>query len=208
MEESLVIIKPDAFEKGVCLDILERLILKFDLIRIRVVRLTEEQVREHYSHIRNISIFEDLVRFMISRNVYVMIFRGEGIISRIRAEVGTTFHAAPGTIRGDYGAESFRTLVHASDSETSACEEIKRFFGEFNLLTRNWECSMCGRVGEVVHCFAKEPMICTECGYKICPKCGGLLLSDRCSRTCGIVDYEDECTGSCIRCGWKSCGGE
>lgn len=203
MEESFVIIKPDAFEKGVCLAILERLFLKFEVTRIRFVRLTESQVREHYDHIKNIAVFEDMVRFMISRDVFIMIFKGDKVIEKIRAEVGKTFNAEPGTIRGDFGAESYRTLIHASDSRESAYEEIKRFFGEMSHLVETWQCGWCEMRGEVLNCSSSQPLMCPSCGKPICPMCGG-ALSDTCQRKCGYLLGED-CPGSCLRCDWKPC---
>lgn len=128
-EQTLVIIKPDAIKKQVYGDIIERLTREFVVVKMQTCRLTEKQIREHYAHVNHLPVFEAMVTFMLSEPVILMILEGENVIKSVRDMVGSTYNALPGTIRGDYGAESYRTLVHASDSQLSAVEEIKRFFG-------------------------------------------------------------------------------
>jgi nucleoside-diphosphate kinase len=128
-EQTLVIIKPDAIKKQVYGDIIERLTREFVVVKMQTCRLTEKQVRKHYQHVSHLPVFEDMVAFMLTEAVIIMILEGENVIKSVRDMVGSTYNALPGTIRGDYGAESYRTLVHASDSQLSAAEEIKRFFG-------------------------------------------------------------------------------
>ena len=129
LEQSLFIIKPDAMQKKVYGDIITRLMDEFVITYMQSMQLTETQVREHYAHINHLPTFDEMVEFMVSEKVIVMIVEGDKAISRVRKMVGATFNAEPGTIRGDYGAEAYRTLVHASDSRIAAEEEIRRFFG-------------------------------------------------------------------------------
>lgn len=131
LEQTLVIIKPDAIRKQIHGDIIERLTHDFAVTKMQTGRLTEKKVREHYAHVSHLPIFEDMVAFMLSEAVIIMIIEGDCAIKKIRDIVGTTYNALPGTIRGDYGTESYETLVHASDSQVSALEEIERFFGNF-----------------------------------------------------------------------------
>ena len=205
MQETLVIIKPDAFERGICLDILERLISKFELIRIRVIQLTNEQAIEHYSHLKEQPYFNEIVAFIVSRPVYVMIFKGDKIIQEVRQEVGPVLGAASNTIRGSFGVKGYKTLVHVSSDLECACEEIKLFFGDSDYLVRHWECGWCGRTGGVISSYSHEALICPGCGKAICPECGGCLFTSFCGSRCGFVEYEDDCVGSCIKCDWKIC---
>lgn len=196
MEETLVIIKPDAFDRGISSAILERLISKFELIRMRVVQLTATQAKEHYDYLKDSRLLNEMVSFMVSRPVYIMIFKGEDIITKMQIEVGL--------IRGNFGVQEYKNLIHASDNREFAYNEICNLFGELLIITRHWECGCCGAVGNVI-CCNNKPLTCHGCGQKICPRCGGYLSSDKCARKCGFVNNETECAGTCMRCDWKTC---
>lgn len=204
MEESLVIIKPDAFERGLCLEVFERLVSEYELIKFRLVVLSEKQVKEQYGYMRALPCFEEFVRFMISRPVYVMLFKGEDVIQSIQNTIGGVYNALPGTIRGDYGIFDYRTLVDASDNRAAARVEIERFLGDV-CVVKQWECGWCGKTGAVFECFSDAPKMCTDCGHHICPVCGG-LLSNSCWRSCGFYEDESDCAGTCVKCGWSCCG--
>lgn len=131
MQKTLMLLKPDAIEKGLVVDILERISQKYSITRLKVMQMTRAMASEHYVHIQHLPHFGEIVDFMISDKVIAFVVEGEDVIEGIRKMIGKTFNAEPGTIRGDYGAYSYRTLVHASDSDENARIEIARFFKEW-----------------------------------------------------------------------------
>lgn len=131
MEQSFVIIKPDAMQKRLVGRIIQRLEEKNLIIKeMKLMELSREKVEEHYQHLKEKNFFEDLVSFMISSPVICMVLEGEEAIQVIRKMVGATnaLEAAPGTIRGDFGSSGSHNVIHASDSQESARVEIERFF--------------------------------------------------------------------------------
>lgn len=137
MEKSLLILKPDAFEKrkaGATLTRFEE--AGFEVVAAKMIQLDTVLLREHYAHIADKPFFPDVESFMGSRPVLVVVLRGEGVIDRVRNLVGPTdSHAAPaGTIRGDWGTDKMANIVHASDGPETAAAEIKRFFREEEVL--------------------------------------------------------------------------
>lgn len=131
MEQSFVIIKPDAMQKRLVGRIIQRLEEKNLIIKeMKLMELSREKVEEHYQHLKEKNFFEDLVSFMISSPVICMVLEGEEAIQVIRKMVGATnaLEAAPGTIRGDFGGSGSHNVIHASDSQESARVEIERFF--------------------------------------------------------------------------------
>ncbi len=131
MEKTLIILKPDAFEKrkiGATIDRFEQ--AGFNIIGAKMIQLDEAKLREHYAHIADKPFFPEIAEFMGSRPVVVLALQGDGIIDRVRLLVGpTNSKVAPaGTIRGDWGSDVMRNIVHASDSPEAADAELKRFF--------------------------------------------------------------------------------
>lgn len=136
MEKSLLILKPDCLERkfaGLTLQRFEA--AGFEIVACKMMRLTSELLREHYAHIADKPFFPEIEKFMSSRPVIVLILAGDGVIDRVRAIVGpTNSNQAPaGTIRGDWGRDMMRNIVHASDGPDTAAAEIKRFFSEDEL---------------------------------------------------------------------------
>jgi nucleoside-diphosphate kinase len=137
MEKSLLILKPDAFEKrkaGATLTRLEE--AGFEVVAAKMIQLDTALLREHYAHIADKPFFPDVESFMGSRPVLVVVLRGEGVIDRVRNLVGPTdSQVAPaGTIRGDWGSDKMANIVHASDGPETAAAEIKRFFRDEEVL--------------------------------------------------------------------------
>jgi len=133
MEKTLIILKPDTFEKrkvGATISRFED--AGFSIVATKMIRLTSELLKEHYAHIADKPFFPRIEEFMSSLPVIVMILQGESAIERVRNMTGPTnsLQAAPGTIRGDWGTDMMLNIVHASDGEDSAQAEIKRFFSE------------------------------------------------------------------------------
>jgi nucleoside-diphosphate kinase len=133
MEKTLIILKPDTFEKrkvGATISRFED--AGFSIVATKMIRLTSDLLKEHYAHIADKPFFPRIEEFMSSLPVIVMILEGESAIERVRNMTGPTnsLQAAPGTIRGDWGTDMMLNIVHASDGEESAQAEIKRFFSE------------------------------------------------------------------------------
>jgi len=131
MERSLIILKPDAFAKrkvGAVIDRFEQ--AGFDVVGAKLMALDSAILREHYAHIADKPFFPEIEAFMGSRPVLVLALQGEGVIERIRGLIGpTNSQAAPaGTVRGDWGTDVMRNLVHASDGPEAATAELARFF--------------------------------------------------------------------------------
>jgi nucleoside-diphosphate kinase len=131
MEKSLIILKPDAFEKrkvGATLSRFED--AGFNVVAAKMIRLDSSKLREHYAHIADKPFFPEIEQFMSSRPVLVLVLEGNAVIERVRSLVGPTNSlAAPaGTIRGDWGTDMMANIVHASDGPDTAAAEIQRFF--------------------------------------------------------------------------------
>ena len=132
MEKTLVSSSPTAWKLSVSAKSSLALKERFNIVDCKLAQLSAGVLEEHYSHIRQLEhVFPMLVEFMSSRPVLVMILEGENVISRVRELLGPTdpAEAAEGTIRGDFGVDKTKNVVHASDSPESAEIEINRFFG-------------------------------------------------------------------------------
>jgi len=133
MEQSLVIIKPSGVERGLVGDIISRFQRRGLIIcGLKMMRLSEQLLREHYAHLVDKPFFPSLMRSMQASPVVVMCLRGVDAINVIRAMVGSTNarNAAPGTIRGDFGMSSQENIIHASDSVENGIIETRRFFSD------------------------------------------------------------------------------
>lgn len=133
MEKTLIILKPDAFEKrkvGATIDRFEQ--AGFDIVAAKLVQLSNAKLREHYSHIADKPFFPEVEDFMGARPVLVIALQGDGVIDRVRLLIGPTNskQAPAGSVRGDWGTDMMRNIVHASDSAESAAAELKRFFAD------------------------------------------------------------------------------
>ncbi len=131
MEKTLIIFKPDCMEKhhvGNVLDRFEK--AGFSIVACKMTRLTPAILREHYAHVAEMPFYPEIEKFMSSRPVVVMALQGQSVVSRVRDLLGPTDSrkAAKGTIRGDFGTEMMRNVVHASDSVANAKIELARFF--------------------------------------------------------------------------------
>lgn len=134
-ETTLILFKPDAVSKNITGEVLTRFQNQGFLIRgIKMMRLSDEILAEHYSHIADKPFFPSVRGFMQETPVIALALEGENIITRVRDLLGPTDSttAAAGTIRGDFGDKSgdskMRNVCHASDSPEAAADEIKRFF--------------------------------------------------------------------------------
>lgn len=136
MEETLVLLKPDCLVGRNCGEVLKRFEeAGFIVFGVKMMRLSDEVLREHYAHLADKPFFPEIQEFMQSSSVIALAMRGDNAITRVRDMVGPTDSsiAAKGTIRGDFGQDKMRNVVHASDSVENGQSEIKRFFLENEL---------------------------------------------------------------------------
>ena len=138
MEESLVLLKPDCLEGRKCGEVLKRFEeADFEVYGVKMMRLSDEILQEHYSHLTDLPFFPEIQGFMQSSPVVAIALRGETAITRIREMVGPTDStvAQKGTLRGDFGQDKMKNVVHASDSVENGQAELKRFFTEDELFS-------------------------------------------------------------------------
>jgi nucleoside-diphosphate kinase len=131
MQKTLIIFKPDCMQQrhvGNVLDRFEK--AGFAIVGCKMTRLTPAILREHYAHVADKPFYPEIEAFMSSRSVIVMALQGDDIVQKVRDLLGPTDSrkAPKGTIRGDFGTEMMKNVVHASDSVENAKAEIARFF--------------------------------------------------------------------------------
>lgn len=138
MEKTLVLIKPDAMQRGLAGVITARFEeKKLKLIGCKMMRLDDAILRAHYAHLTDKPFFPDIVTFMSGAPIVAQCWEGPNAVDVVRTMVGVTnpSEAAPGTIRADYGTSIQYNVIHASDSKESAKTEISRFFLPAELFT-------------------------------------------------------------------------
>ncbi len=102
----------------------------FDIVGCKMSRLSPALLREHYAHVASKPFYPEIEAFMSSRPVVMVALQGENIVQRVRDLLGPTDSrkAPKGTLRGDFGTEMMKNVVHASDSVDNAKAELARFF--------------------------------------------------------------------------------
>jgi len=131
MEQTLIILKPDAMEHHLCGTVIARFEKAgFEIRAAKMMSLSPAVLREHYAHVADKPFYPEIEAFMSSRPVVVLVLAGENVIAKVRELLGpTNSKVAPkGTIRGDFGTEMMRNVCHASDSPAAAEAEVRRFF--------------------------------------------------------------------------------
>jgi nucleoside-diphosphate kinase len=137
-ETTLILLKPDCVAKGLNGEVLKRFEAEGFRVRgCKMMQLTDELLKEHYSHIADKPFFPDVADFMKSAPVIAVALSGENIISHVRDLLGPTDSktAPKGTIRGDFADDKMTNVVHASDSPEAAAVELKRFFKDGEIFT-------------------------------------------------------------------------
>ena len=133
MERSLVLIKPDAMQRGLAGTIIGRLEGQgLKLLALRMLHMDVALAQRHYAVHRDKPFFEDPVSYITSAPIVAAVLEGEGVIERIRKAAGATdpAQAEAGTIRSDFGVDIQHNSIHASDSAETAAKEIGLFFSE------------------------------------------------------------------------------
>ena len=137
IERTLLNIKPDAVEKNLIGEIIQRVEKKgYRIVAIDKLRLTRQEAEAFYEVHRGKPFFNELVDFMSSGPCVPMVVEGENVIEGIRQLIGATdpSKAAKGTIRKDFAESITRNIVHASDGPETAKGEIGFFFSRRRLL--------------------------------------------------------------------------
>ena len=133
MERSLVLIKPDAMQRGLAGTIISRLEGEgLKLVALRMLHVDRNLAERHYAIHRGKPFFEGLVDYITSTPIVAGVFEGEGAVELIRKVIGATdpVKAEVGTIRRDFGLDVQRNSTHASDSVENAETEIDLFFSQ------------------------------------------------------------------------------
>ena len=138
MERSLVLIKPDAMQRGLAGPIITRLENHgIKMVAIKMLHLDSVLAQKHYAVHKDKPFFSDLVNYISSAPIIAAVFEGERAVEIIRKTMGATdpTQAEAGTIRGDLGIDIGRNSVHGSDSVETAGREIKLFFSESEIFS-------------------------------------------------------------------------
>jgi nucleoside-diphosphate kinase len=131
MERSLVLIKPDAVQRGLTGEIISRLERKgLKIVAMKMLHMDKDLAQRHYAIHKGKAFFADLVSFITSSPLIAIIFQGKNVVEIIRQMMGETdpAKASGGTIRGDFGIDIGHNLIHGSDSVENASKEIDLFF--------------------------------------------------------------------------------
>ena len=137
-ERTLLLVKPDAMQRGLAGTILERLERRgLRLIGLKLMQVDDALARQHYGEHEGKPFYAGLVEYITSSPIVAAVFEGTAATSAVRVSVGVTnpAEAAAGTIRGDFGLEVGRNLVHASDSPESGEREVALFFTAAELIS-------------------------------------------------------------------------
>ena len=133
MERTLILIKPDAFARGLTGEIIARFERKgLKIAALRAMRMSTELAQRHYAEHAERPFFGELVEFITSGPIVAMVLEGQEAIKAARQVIGATnpLEAATGSIRGDFAIETGQNMVHGSDSPESGARESALFFGE------------------------------------------------------------------------------
>lgn len=131
MERTLVLLKPDAVQRGLIGEIIRRLERRgLKLIGAKLVQVQEDLAEKHYHIHRGKQFYDGLIAYITSSPVMAMVWEGPNAILVVRQTMGATDpqHAAPGSVRHDFGLEIGRNLTHASDGSDTAAAEIALWF--------------------------------------------------------------------------------
>ena len=146
MEKTFVMIKPDGVQRNLTGKIISRLEEKgYKLVALKMLQLTEEQAKTHYiEHIER-PFFPSVLAYITSGPVVAMVWEGENVVKGVRKLVGATDpkDAEPGTIRGDFGINIGKNVIHGADAPESALREMGIYFEPAEILAyqkslENW----------------------------------------------------------------------
>ncbi|KGP75552.1 nucleoside diphosphate kinase [Desulfosporosinus sp. Tol-M] len=131
MEKTFIMLKPDAVQRGLVGEIIARFEKKgFKLAGMKFIQVDRALAEAHYAEHRGKGFFEPTVAYIMSSPVVAMVWQGKNAVALARQLMGSTkpVEASPGSIRGMYGMDVSRNIIHGSDSVTSAEREIALYF--------------------------------------------------------------------------------
>jgi len=140
LERTFLAIKPDGVQRKLIGEIIRRFEAKgFTLVGLKLMSVSRELAETHYGVHKEKPFFPGLVNFITSGPVVGMVWEGKGVIASARKIIGATnpLNAEPGTLRGDFGVDVGRNIIHGSDAPETAEQEIKLWFKEEELVS--WE---------------------------------------------------------------------
>lgn len=140
MERTFIAIKPDGVQRQLISVIMQRFESRgFQLVGLKLMQVSQELAETHYQEHKERPFFKGLVEFITSGPVVAMVWQGKGVIATARKMIGKTnpLDSEPGTIRGDFGIDIGRNIIHGSDGSESAQREIALWFSSGELL--NWD---------------------------------------------------------------------
>jgi nucleoside-diphosphate kinase len=146
VEKTLILVKPDGVQRGLVGEIIGRFERRgLKLAGLKFLQMSQELAENHYAVHKERPFYNSLVEYITSGPVVAMVWQGNDAIAAARATMGATnpVQSAPGTIRGDFGLEIGRNLVHGSDSPENAVKEVNLFFDASELVdwsrsTESW----------------------------------------------------------------------
>jgi len=159
MEQTLVIIKPDALQRGLVGEVTRRFEQKgLKLVGMKMMYLDDQTLKEHYSHLADKPFFKGIADFMKSSPAIFQVWQGLDVVNTVRILAGITKsrEADAGSIRGDLAMSIQCNVIHASDAIKTAQAEVKRFFKDDELYHYD--------KGEWMHVYAEDER--RELGYK------------------------------------------
>ena len=137
IEYTLVILKPDCIQRGLVGEIIGRIEKKgLKIVALKLSNVTFEKAQSHYAEHAGKSFFDELLDYITSSPVVLMVLEGHDAVKLVRKLAGATkpTDAEPGTIRGDYVSQTGFNIIHTSDSSKSAEKEIENFFGKDDII--------------------------------------------------------------------------
>jgi nucleoside-diphosphate kinase len=136
IERTLVLLKPDALQRGLLGEVITRIERRgLQIAGMKMIKLDKAKCDEHYAHLVTKPFYPKLAAFMASAPIIAMAVEGPEAVRVVRDMCGPTNarNAAPGTIRGDFSLSTQYNVIHASDSLETANKEVARFFGKNEL---------------------------------------------------------------------------
>ncbi len=131
MERTFLAVKPDGVQRGLVGEIISRYEAKgFTLVGLKLMQVSRELAEQHYGEHKERPFFSDLVNFITSGPIVAMVWEGKGVVASARKVIGKTnpLDSDPGTIRGDFGVDIGRNIIHGSDAVETAQREIALWF--------------------------------------------------------------------------------
>jgi nucleoside-diphosphate kinase len=149
VERTFLAIKPDGVQRGLVGEVIRRFETKgFTLVGLKLIKASRELAEQHYDVHKERPFFPGLVNFSTSGPLVAMVWEGDGVVASARKIIGATnpLNAEPGTLRGDFGVDVGRNIIHGSDAIETAQREISLWFKEDELV--GWEPSLMSWIRE------------------------------------------------------------